>query len=167
MSKGWTTPPVFSYGYPASVDDLNIIRNDLLYLYGEMITTSAAQVEGEVECNSPLTSEKTALILWIDHRGDNLYYRARIRGGNGQTVTLHISYFEDPYGDPADEMGEHTEAQVLAAAGTYQTFNNGGAAVDISGWGLTEESLYQVKVQITASNNTTVYAETNFIYEEK
>jgi len=164
----WVTPPVFSYGYPASVDDLNIVRNDLLYLFGEIFATSSATIESEVKCNSPFDSEKTAAILWIEHKTDNLYYRINIKSeDDDHDVVLHISYFEDPYGDPADEMGEHTENGNLAVQDTYYLFTNSDAAVDISGWGLTVGSIYQVKVQLTATNNDNddCWVEVQFLYE--
>jgi hypothetical protein len=96
----WTTPPTFSYGFPASVDDMNVIRNDLLYLYGEIFTTPTATIETQVYCADPSASEKTAAIFYIEHKSDNLYYRINVRcDDNGQIATLHITYRESPFAD--------------------------------------------------------------------
>ena len=64
-------------------------------------------------------------------------------------------------------MGEHTENGNLAVQDTYYLFTNSDAAVDISGWGLTVGSIYQVKVQLTATNNDNddCWVEVQFLYE--
>jgi len=165
----WTTPPTFSYGYPASVDDMNVIRNDILYLYGEMFNVSNATLESEVHCNSPFDYPAGVLagILWIEHHADNLYYRIRILGQiDGMEVTLHIKYFESPY-EAADEMGEHTEGPITVGT-DYVLFTNSDAAVDISGWGLTANEMYKVEVTVTETeqDNKDVWVEIQFMYEQ-
>lgn len=166
----WTTPPTFSYGYPASVDDMNVIRNDILYLYGEMFNVSNATLESEVKCDSPTDSELTAAILWIEHHADNLYYRIRcLSEVAGMDLFLHITYFESPYADPANVMGEHIENQTVGTS--YVLFTNSDAAVDISGWGLTANEMYKVEVTVTATwteatDNKDVWVEVQFMYEQ-
>jgi hypothetical protein len=161
----WTTPPTFSYGYPASVDDLNIIRNNLLYLYGQIYNTSSAVLESEVRSNDPFSTEATVLVLWVVHKLDNFYYRARLTSeGNNHNVTLNIRYYDQT---GVTELGLHSENIVLGAAGAYTVFNNSGAAVDISGWSLSVDEIYKVILTVTASTNDNDYVdvELNYLYE--
>jgi hypothetical protein len=111
----------------------------------------------------------TAGILWIEHKADNLYYRIRIKGeaaGADQDIRLRIRYLEDPYADPGDVMGTHTEFNT-AVGTSYILFTNSDAAVDISGWGLTVGSLYKVHVEASAEtrDNTDIWVEIQFMYE--
>jgi hypothetical protein len=166
----WVTPPTFSYGYPASVDDLNIVRNNLLYLYGEIYTTASATLESEVKCNSPFDGEKIAAILWIEHKADNLYYRIRAKSQNGATdysLLLDITYWDTA--DPAVEKGLHTESIELEVDEQYYLMTNSDAAVDISGWGLTVGDLYKIEVSARCTDvnddNKDVWIEVQFMYE--
>lgn len=171
----WTTPPTFSYGYPASVDDLNIVRNNLLYLYGEIYTTSSATLESEVKVESPFderTDGGIAAILWIEHKADDLYYRIRVKSeATTHDVRLYIRYYESPYvifpTVPDDEVGEHREDQTLVLADTYYLFTNSDAAVDISGWGLIVGDIYCIVVSLDAitDDNQDCWVEVQFMYE--
>jgi hypothetical protein len=163
----WTTLPTFSYGYPASVDDLNIVRNNLLYLYGEIYTTASATLESEVKCNSPFDGIKTAAILWIEHKADNLYYRIRVKSeSTTHAVGLWIQYY-DVNGVRMSPVDEHEEEQTLVLADTYYLFTNSDAAVDISGWGLTVGDLYEIRVRLdaTSDDNKDCWVEVQFMYE--
>lgn len=159
----WITPPTFSYSYPASVDDLEIIRNNLLYLHGELYSSVHGILESEIECNNPFAGAQIASIRWAEHREDNLHYRIRVRGEvTSHDVQLYIKY----YNVDGSLMGTHQENQSIGQS--YAVFTNWGAAVDISGWGLTVNSLYKVEVTIAATSDSgkDVWVETNFIYEE-
>jgi hypothetical protein len=175
----WTTPPTFSYGYPASVDDLNIIRNNLLYLYGEIYTTSSATLESEVKIESPFDEQDhggTAAIEWIEHKTNDLYYRIRVKSeATTHAVRLYIRYYEDPYTiataatppPTADEMGEHKEEQTLVLADTYYLFTNSDVPVDISGWGLTVGEMYCIVISLdaTSDDNQDCWVEVQFLHE--
>jgi len=176
----WVTPPVFSYGYPASVDDLNVVRNDLLYLFGEIFTTSSATIESLVKVNSPYDCQDggvddgtgIAAVQWIEHKTDNLQYRIRIKSeATTHTVRLHIRYYEAPYvrlpTEPNDEMGMHQEIQELIDADTFYLFTNSDVAVDISGWGLTVGDMYSVVVSLdaTTDDNQDCWVEVSILQE--
>ena len=167
----WTTPPTFSYGYPASVDDMNIIRNNLLYLYGQMFATASASQETEVKVDSPYDEQSdggVAYVGWVEHHEDNLYYRIRVKSETTtHSVRLYVGYYEDPFAFRGDEMGRNTESQTLTLADTYYNFTNGDVAVDISGWGLSYGEIYKVVVALdaTTDDGSDCWIETNFIYE--
>jgi len=143
---------------------MNVIRNDILYLYGEMFNVSNATLESEVKCDSPFDGEQTAGILWVEHHADDLYYRIRILGQvAGMEVTLHITYF-----DVDDvEKGEHTEGPTTVGT-SYVLFTNSDAAVDMSGWGLTANEMYKIVVSVTETekDNQDVWVEIQFMYEQ-
>ena len=167
----WATPPTFSYGYPACWDDMNVLRNNLLYLYGEIFNTSTANIETLVnltgEANPP--TYYTASICWIEHKADNLYYRIRIKGeesGADQDIRLRIGYFESPYGAGNQKGVYHTELNQNVGR-EFVLYTNSDAAVDISGWGLTVGDIYKVTVEAQAEShdNTEFWVEVQFLYE--
>lgn len=159
----WITPPTFSYPYPASVDDLEIIRNNLLYLHSELYSSVHSILENEVECDDPFSGAQIANILWIEHREDSLYYRIRAKSeAASHDVQLYIKFYDVD----GDLKGTHQENQTIGTS--YSVFNNSGSAVDISGWGLTVNALYKVEVSLAATTDSgdDCWVETNYIYEE-
>jgi hypothetical protein len=167
----WVTPPTFSYGHPADVDDMNVLRNDLLYLFGEIFNTSTANIETQVmvdgEANPP--TYFTAAICWIEHKADNLYYRINVKGdqdAGGQEIRIRIQYFESPYGVGNQKGVDHTELNSNVLKG-WVLYTNSDAAVDISGWGLTVGEIYKVQVDARAENydNSDFWVEVQFLYE--
>jgi hypothetical protein len=163
MSDAWITPPTFSYGYPASVDDLEVIRKDILYLHGQWYSYVHAILEGEVRAANPFNAETTVAKLWIVHKGNNLYYRMRARS---QMTSHDIGVWIRCYDVDGNLMGSHEEEQTVGS--TYSVFNNSGAAVDISGWGLSVDTIYELRIRVDATTDPGRWCrvEVNYIYEE-
>jgi len=166
----WANPPTFSYGYPACMDDMNVLRNDLLYLYGEIFNTSTANIETLVYVDvDDLNTYYEAHIAWIEHKADNLYYRINVKGevsAADQEVRIRIGYFESPYGAGNQKGVYHTELNTTIGK-EFVLYTNSDAPVDISGWGLTVGSIYKVEVSAEALNydNTELYVEVQMLYE--
>jgi hypothetical protein len=165
----WITPPTFSYSYPASVDDMNILRNDLLYLFGQIFTHSSATIESETEWGTQINDWYTVAELWVEHKTDNLYYRINLLGERSQMdedVECNIHLLEDPYVDPGDRVGTHGFSY-MSLGNSYILFTNFDTPVDISGWSLTPGDLYKVIVECRSISNDNVehWAEVQFMYE--
>jgi hypothetical protein len=172
----WQTPPTFSYGYPADPDDMNILRNDLLYLYGEVFNTPTANIESMVHLDfDSLNTYYTAAICWLEHKGDNLYYRINIKGersGDDQDIRLRIRYIKSPYFNADDTvnagyvMGEHTELNTDVGK-DWVLYTNSDAAVDISGWNLVVGTIYAIQVEARSESHSgdNAWAEVQMLYE--
>jgi hypothetical protein len=76
------------------------------------------------------------------------------------------TYRESPFADPGNDMGEHTEGPTqLEPEREWYLFANSDQPVDISGWGLTVGTIYQVEISLTAASAFNCWVEVQFLYE--
>jgi len=163
----WSTPPTFAAGSALSATDLNVIRDDLLYLYGKLFHTAPAMVEREDYVTGVQDSWKEAVRLWIDHKGSKFYYRIRVMKDASEmgNVSIRLRY----YTSAGVLKGTHTEGLSTPTHKVWYTATNSNAVVEISGWSLTLNTLYQIVLFVKhdkAEGTGRVYWETSYMYEQ-
>lgn len=135
----YVTPPTFTNGNVLSASQLNILSDDIEYLYGVVRQTNAATQMVELVAQSGLTT--TATKWSIRHRTNTLRYRMDVVQGTVDGVRIKFGS-TTVYNNADDHSNPYTY--------------NGTA--DLSSFGLTMGQWYIVTVEVDgepgSSNNT-------------
>ncbi len=138
----WTTPPTFADGNYLTAANLNILSDDIEYLYGRALQTNPGFVIQYV--NDSDYSNDTVSGWAIKHVSNTLRYRLVI---TGSVDYVYIRY-------------NSVTVVTKTAAGTFNE------TVDVTSLGLTVGDIYPLSVTIRADSGQSAGCEVQYLGEE-
>lgn len=140
----WTTPPTFSDGSALSASQLNILSQDLEYLYG--IVQTAQPAFPSHFFNQDLTSSNNGWAIRYQHR----YFHYKMKLLTNQNKNLHLFVNGTDY---------TLDSTTRSSPYTYSGY------IDVNAQGLTVGNFYDIYFTCDLNPNATTYAIIEYVIQ--